>query len=511
MERLAFGAGQRDVASAADSSGLAPTARPLDGPPAPSRIEGPSQPPSAAASARRAAPSEPRDWAFTWTLVFTAILFLRPQDVIPPLAALHLAELSALAGLTALFVGRLARRQPITRMTPEFIGVLAFGAIILGTAPFSIWIGGSIGVFTDLYAKVILVYLLAVNVIESPRRLERLTWLLVLSIGYLGFRAVFDYARGVNLIARGTRVAGSVGGIMQNPNDLALNMTVFIPLAALMAMRPGSLVKRLIAAGCAACMMGAIVASGSRGGFLGFAAMLVVLAAFAARQRPAFVLAGALAVMCALPLAPASYWRRIASITDSSKDDYQSSEARKRLFGESFDAFLQNPITGVGAGEFKDWNPQKRMEAWHESHNVWLQVGAELGIFGLAAYMFLVGQSFVAALQTRRLLKRLRPARPRRRAGSSVAEEPAPTSALTQYDFDLLDGHSAAMTASLVGWFVCAFFASVAYNWTFYYLLALAATPREMLRALVPTPRAARAAAAAPGRVPAAQTVEVRA
>ena len=31
--------------------------------------------------------AEPRDWAFTWTLIFTGVLFLRPQDLIPPLEA----------------------------------------------------------------------------------------------------------------------------------------------------------------------------------------------------------------------------------------------------------------------------------------------------------------------------------------------------------------------------------------------------------------------------------------
>ena len=66
--------------------------------------------------------AEPRDWAFTWTLIFTGVLFLRPQDLIPPLEALHLAELSAMAGLVALITGRLARRQTLTRMTPEFAG-----------------------------------------------------------------------------------------------------------------------------------------------------------------------------------------------------------------------------------------------------------------------------------------------------------------------------------------------------------------------------------------------------
>jgi hypothetical protein len=38
------------------------------------------------------------------------------------------------------------------------------------------------------------------------------------------------------------------------------------------------------------------------------------------------------------------------------------------------------------------------------------------------------------------------------------------------------------MTAGLVGWFVCSMFASVAYNWTFYYLLALIVAARELTR-----------------------------
>ena len=51
------------------------------------------------------------------------------------------------------------------------------------------------------------------------------------------------------------------------------------------------------------------------------------------------------------------------------------------------------------------------------------------------------------------------------------------------------------MAAALAGWFFCALFASVAYNWTFYYLLALAIAPREILLdrlAAVRSPRSAR-------------------
>ncbi len=216
---------------------------------------------TAAKTAEVAEPAEDSA-AFTWTLAFTVVLFLRPQDIFPPLEALHLAELSAGGALISLIMGRLATQRSISRMTPELAGVLAFGFIMLLTAPFSIWMGGAFGTFQELYVKVILVYLLAVNVLVSPRRLERLIWVLVVTVGYFGLRAVLDYARGINVVRGGTRVMGSVGGFMQNPNDMALNMVSFLPLAALVAMHHRSVFKRLIAAACALFMMGAIVASG---------------------------------------------------------------------------------------------------------------------------------------------------------------------------------------------------------------------------------------------------------
>jgi O-antigen ligase len=446
--------------------------------------------PSAAAPPPSASPAaEEKDLAYTALLTFTLLLFMRPQDLLTPLSVLHLAELSAGVGLAALFVGRLRRRLPVSRMTPEFAGVLAFGGVILFTAPFSLWIGGSVGVFTHLYVKVILVYLLAVNVITSAPRLRRLSWVLVLAVSFIALLAVFDYARGVNMTGHGTRVKGSVGGIMGNPNDLALNMVVWLPFALTTAAFAGSALRRLTAAACAVFMLGAIVASGSRGGFLGLVAMLLVLGVLMARHRPGYVVAAALAGLCALPLVPGNYWHRIASITDDSKDDTGSREARQTLFRESLQAYAENPVIGVGAGEFKDWNNNDREQAWHESHNVWLQVGAELGTVGLIVFAFVVFRAVLAVWQTRRLLRL-----PRRK------RDPAPV--LAPDHRAMLDAHSVAIAASLAGWLVCAFFASVAYNWTFYYLLALAATPRDILRAALPrTVPAARTAAAPAGPV----------
>jgi O-antigen ligase len=418
---------------------------------------------------------ERSDWAFTGLLAFTAILFLRPQEQFPPLNPLHLAEVSALLALAAMVMRRLQRGLSISRYTPELGGVVGLGFIILATAPFSIWMGGSVATFTEIYSKIILIFILMLNTLTNPKRIDRFLWLIVFASGYIAFRALADYARGVNMVENG-RVQGSVGGMFKNPNDLALNMVAVLPLGVALAMRTQAPIRRLAALGCGLLMMGAVIVSQSRSGAIGLGVMILVLGFNIARRRPAIAVAGVLAIMFALPLMPSSIWHRFSGITDQSADETGSAEARRILLRESFQAFLEHPITGVGAGQFKNYNPEGRQEAWRESHNVILQVAAELGIVGLGTFAFLIVRAATSGAKTRRLLKRAGGLTPSRRDPS-----PPVVAVVTAEEAEWLRSHTAAMTAALAGWFFCALFASVAYNWTFYYLLALAVAPREFL------------------------------
>ena len=57
-----------------------------------------------------------------------------------------------------------------------------------------------------------------------------------------------------------------------------------------------------------------------------------------------------------------------------------------------------------------------------------------------------------------------------------------------------MEMYAAAMAASLTGWFVAAMFASVAYYWTFYIVLGLATSVRDVVRKELPDARATRPA-----------------
>ena len=203
--------------------------------------------------------AEPRDWGYLGLLAFTAVLLLRPQDQIPGLSAIHLAEICAVMGIAPMILHRVARRQPVFRVTPETSGMVLFGLAILGTAPFSIWPGGALDVFIGNYLKILIVFVLMMNTLTTPRRLDQITWLILICCGYISALAVFNYARGTNLVENG-RLAGPVSGIFGNPNDLALNMVTFLPAAVVIAISPryGS-GRRLAAAAMAAVVLARIV------------------------------------------------------------------------------------------------------------------------------------------------------------------------------------------------------------------------------------------------------------
>lgn len=409
------------------------------------------------------------DWGFRGLMLFTFVLFMRPQDHFPALNPLHLAELSAVVALGGMAFRRIRLGLPVAPLLPEVGGVVALGLLMLATLPFSIWKAGSLETFTDLFLKALLIFILMLHAVATPRRLEQFVGLILACCAYLAINAVVDYSRGVNLTYG--RVRGTVGGIFGNPNDLAMNLVTFFPLALAGLIAPLRTWKRLFCGGLAIVLLGAIVATQSRAGFLGLVAVLVLAGIWLGRRRPGMIGAGLVAAMLAGPFVPSAYWERMASIGNKEQDQTGSYEARRRVMEEAFQAFLDRPLTGVGVGQFENYAPEGRAESWHESHNVLLQLAADLGIFGPLIFLFLIWRGFGAVRSSQRMLRIFRR---------------DPDRALIPFqrsERETLELFVAAVGIALAGWFVCAQFASIAYNWTFYYILALTIVPREIIRA----------------------------
>ncbi len=418
---------------------------------------------------RHLARAERADASYWGVFAFTALLFFRPQDTLPLLEPFHLPEIAALIALIAMAVRRAGRGLPPVPAVSDLAPLAAFAMVMVATAPFSIWPSGALSTFTDLFLKVVLVFMLLTHSLSSPRLLRRFTWLIVVALGYIAARGWIDYASDTNLLLG--RLQGSVPGMMGNPNDLAMNMVTFLPFAAFAALTRGKTMARLFAAGVTLLMLGTILFAKSRAGFLSLAVTGLLIVLQSGRLRPgiaAVVVIGALVVP---PILPQSFWTRVSSIVNADDDETGSRGARLVLFEEGWDAFVDHPFTGVGAGQFQNYNPPDRQELWRETHNVPLQVLSELGLFGGAAFAWLLARSGRTLFQTWRAL------RPRRRmGGGSLAD-----AGFVPHEREWMRAHVAACVAAFGGWLVSAQFGSIGYYWTLYYVLALIVAAHEIL------------------------------
>ncbi len=112
-------------------------------------------------------------------------------------------------------------------------------------------------------------------------------------------------------------------------------------------------------------------------------------------------------------------------------------------------AFVAVVVVGT-ASELADRQQFGVGVRWNAAHNSYVQVGAELGIVGLGLFLTVIASAFVA----------LRRARPDERTSEGTPDR------LTQL--------TQALTASLIGFVVGAFFLSLAYSEMLYTLLAMA-------------------------------------
>jgi putative inorganic carbon (HCO3(-)) transporter len=211
---------------------------------------------------------------------------------------------------------------------------------------------------------------------------------------------------------------------------------------------------------------GAIVVTFSRAGFLTLATTALVFAVKLARRGAwGLLVGGAVVLVLALPVLPAGYLDRLATITDVESDPTGSAQERSRDLKVAAGYVAQNPLLGAGAGMSILALNELRGEAWREVHSVYLQYAVELGLPGLALFLALMACCFSAARQA---------ARP---AGPDLASR-------------RLAAVGEGIQVSLIAFAVAAMFHPAGYQFYFFYLGGLALAAR-MVSASPRWPRSA--------------------
>jgi putative inorganic carbon (hco3(-)) transporter len=255
------------------------------------------------------------------------------------------------------------------------------------------------------------------------------------------------------LAVQATAVVGPDGRWADLPyydvNDLALMLVAMIPLTLYFMRRASPTPRRLFAAACFALFAYAIVRTGSRGGFVGFAVVIGYLLlhyrAVPARAR----LIGAAVAVLALAVGGQAYLSRLGTIFRPTQDYNWSAETgRMAIWRRGVDYVADRPLVGLGLNQFRTAESRlwaiareqrmagRRPPPARGAHNMLLQVAAELGLPALIAFVLLLGAAW----------------RTLTRGPEWGSADPAPERALP-----------AALAASLLGFCVCGMFLHAAF------------------------------------------------
>lgn len=390
--------------------------------------------------------------AFRCLLVFTFILFVAPQTLVPGLEQLSLAKVTMALGIIAALAGRLAAGLPVTVWLPEsklILGLWLWGGLSI---VWSKWPAGSFELLTNEFGKSVVLFFVITSVVDSARRLRTLLASMVIWGVLIAGTVIRNYVEG-NVIGF-ARVAGFDSPLASNPNDAALFLDLLIALSIGLFRTTRSSVQRVLIATAIGTFAVAVVATFSRGGFIGLLVIGVVLALREWKRQRSRVIILVLLGLLGGVLAPEGYGTRLTSIYDFSRDATGSADARSEGMIESAKLILANPL-GVGLGQDVLGLRDRGLAAWSHVHSVYLQIGVDLGVVGLAIF------GVVCWKLVRGLRRSLR------------ALETVPGT-------EAIRALGRGVEIALVAFLVQALVYPVAYNFYFYYLAAFAVVVRAM-------------------------------
>ncbi|NYJ01431.1 hypothetical protein HNR19_002129 [Nocardioides thalensis] len=315
------------------------------------------------------------------------------------LRELHPAAIKVAGGL--LFVSWLVRLtrdpRPAGLRHPAVISVAALVTVVL--ASFAVH-GADLATGLDhatTYASYALVVVVLVDTARTGRPgggavARHLVLAFALSCAAAGLVAL------VGFLVDGGRAAGP----LEDPNDLAFFLVAALPLLLVGSRRTGAL-----RATCAVVLVVALLATFSRGALVGLAAALLVAVVLGAVR-----LSTAAAVAAAAAVVVGALWAANAAVVDRSLEE-KSNIAADNVSSRATTATMAarmtaaSPLLGQGPGGFaeaRDRFVPADLADVDESvaHQMYLDVSAELGLLGLAAFLAAIGYAVRGALRARR-------------------------------------------------------------------------------------------------------------
>ncbi len=285
----------------------------------------------------------------------------------PSLVTLPLAVMLTLAVLSV-----------VVNRVPTFLGVEAIRVLLQGS----------------------LFYLVGYNLIRSQRQVRILVIIMLICVTVIAVYGIYQFASGLETPDRwlfGDAEAGirtRVFSTMGNPNALGGYLILMAPVALALFFKSAGWGQKIIYGSIFMILSICLVFTFSRGAWLGFALSLVLLGWMVDRRILWLLLLG----LAASPfILPQTIKDRILVLFSPEYLRISAKWGRIFFWKQAFERMITHPWLGVGPGTFGDAVARRHLipdSIWVDNH--YLKVGAEIGVSGLLAFLWLMGRSLMA-------------------------------------------------------------------------------------------------------------------
>ena len=314
--------------------------------------------------------------------LFLVTLYVRPQDWVPGFIGFPTAFVLIPLGLAIGVLNRL--REPESFRTPQTWLLPVYLVIMYVATLASVGVGPAFEQF-DIFLRRILVFYMVVWTLTTPKRIQATVWMVLLLSAFLAFQATLQALTGVSWGGQ-TPEPGYAEirvrwyGDWDGPNVFGILFVIATGFAMEYIFGPHRLWVRLVAVAFSFSYVVAIFFTNSRGAVLAMVCMVMFY--FKSRFKNVFAIGiTALVVGALFVLGPS----RMGEV--SSKES--SAHERTWLWEQGLTLLRQNPVLGVGRGQFSH-----RVDLNLIAHNNYVQNFAETGLLGYFCFISLLWFSF---------------------------------------------------------------------------------------------------------------------
>lgn len=347
-------------------------------------------------------------YPYVGILVYLFITIARPQEFLIGLAGgFGLERMMAIVVLISFFLSPKVREERLLVRSPINWAMLGLLLVMIASTATAVWKGQAIDTSID-FAKTLIFFFLIINILDSLPRLKGFMWLYLLCIGFMAVSSLYLYFTGDPYFRMGIHRATGLSKTFEDPNAVAMNLVLAFPFLFVFVREEGGGLKSLRIFLILLSVV-TVILTGSRAGMVVLILFALVFSLRSSKKVPALVISIAL-LLLTWTLMPQQYQNRFLTIFQPELNESAAASAQGRIVGlkMGLKMFMDRPLLGVGAGNFPTaWALLYSGEGpriWMQPHNMLGQLLGELGILGLAAFLFFVYLTFRQILLSRRNL-----------------------------------------------------------------------------------------------------------